>query len=62
MRMRKIGVDHNIPHVVLKEQEMTPSGLKTSLTNLKGQMIKDVVWKVFTQTSLKAINPRPGDS
>jgi len=36
--------------------------LKTSWTNLKEQTIKDAVWKGFTQTSLKEIDPRLGDS
>ena len=49
-------------HATLGVLGMTRSVLKTSWTNRKEQTIKDVVWKGFTQTSLKEIDPRLDDS
>jgi len=51
-----------LPHVTPEALGMTRSALKTFLTNLKGRTIKDAVWKGFTQTNSKEIDPRPGDS
>jgi len=52
----------DVPHVVPKAQETTHLASKISSTNPKGQTIKDVVWKAFTQTNSKVISPKPNDS
>jgi len=70
-----LGLDHggcvllkrldNLPgflHVTPEALGMTHSASKTFLTNLKGQTIKDTIWKGFTQTNSKEIDPRPGNS
>jgi len=51
-----------LPHIALREQEMTHLVSTTSGTNQKKQMTKDAAWKEFTQTNLKAIDPKLDDS
>jgi len=51
-----------LPHIVPEVLEMTRSVSKISTTNPKEPMIKDIIWKGFTQTSSKAIIPKLGDS
>ena len=52
-----------LPPIALKEPGTTHLVLAILLRrNRKGRMIKDVVWKGFTQTNSKEIDPRLDDS
>jgi len=60
--LKRLGNLPGLLHVTPEALGMTRSASKTFLTNLKGRTIKDAVWKGFTQTNSKGIDPRPGDS